>query len=253
MRKLLIALILILLCRPVFAEVNDISDGDILGKINMSFCAIAASDGGNYDSLQLDGSKNLLVNIASGGLSGTTTPVDNLATPTNAVNSATFLMGYDTSTWDQLRTVSADSGSGLTTGLLATGMYGYYATGAVWKRLTTDVNGSLYVNPGALTAANDNVTAHGFGASSYYDASGTAGASVKGTAGTLLRVIVGTAGTATTLSIYDRADTTCASGTLKAVIDTSAQSSIYFGIAMANGICVVSSTSAPAKLTISYE
>lgn len=62
MRKLLTALILTLLCQPVFAEINNIPDGDVLGKNNMSFCAMGASDGGNYDSLQLDGSKNLYVN-----------------------------------------------------------------------------------------------------------------------------------------------------------------------------------------------
>ena len=112
----------------------------------------------------------------------------------------------------------------------------------------------LDVNTRALGVLNDSILVYPHGASSYYDETGTSGALVKNSSATLLRVIVGTAGTASTLNIWDRgADTTCTSGTEKLTLDTTSISNIYLGIAMTNGICVISTTGTPAKITIVYE
>ena len=122
------------------------------------------------------------------------------------------------------------------------------------NKAQVDGNNAIYFNGGALSYLTDSETVYPHGASSYYDETGTSGALVKNSSATLLRVIVGTAGTASTLNIWDRgADTTCTSGTEKLTLDTTSISNIYLGIAMTNGICVISTTGTPAKITIVYE
>jgi hypothetical protein len=83
-------------------------------------------------------------NIDPGG-SGT---IDVLATEN-------LLYGYNTVTWDRLRTIGA--GDNVTLGILATGLYGYDSAGGNWDRLHVDPSGSLYVNQGALTHTTDSV------------------------------------------------------------------------------------------------
>lgn len=74
------------------------------------------------------------------------TLADNTATPT-APAVGSFLMGYDSSTWDFIRTASAlgDNNSG--TGAL--GIANYYYDGSTWDRMRGDSTDGLLVNLGA--------------------------------------------------------------------------------------------------------
>ena len=211
---------------------------------------MCVTDDGNLTTMmaRCDASGYPKVNLAVGGLTGTTTPTDNLATPTNAVNSATFLMGYDTSTWDMLRTISVLDN--VTSGLLAIGLYGFDSSGGNWDRLHMDTIGSLYVNTGALDRTTDNVgILPASGVTTQNIVTGTS-TIVKASAGYLLKVIVGLGVSGATFKIYDDASGSCDTN-LKGTYDASAPAVWNFGFNLATGICILTSTT--TDITVVYK
>lgn len=65
-------------------------------------------NGATWDRLQVDASKFLKVNCASGCAGGSTTPSDAFANPTTAGLQATFNMGWNGATWDRLKSTTAN-------------------------------------------------------------------------------------------------------------------------------------------------
>lgn len=84
------------------------------------------------------GSKWVKVGTTSTGgintnVTGDLTVADNIATPTTALRSGSYLMGYDGTNWDMLRTATAGSGIGAT-GILITQPYFSNSGGTEWSR-----------------------------------------------------------------------------------------------------------------------
>lgn len=65
-------------------------------------------NGATWDRLQVDASKFLKVNCATGCSGGATTPSDAFANPTTAGLSASFNMGWNGATWDRLKSTTAN-------------------------------------------------------------------------------------------------------------------------------------------------
>jgi len=203
---------------------------------------------GNINQADADGSNVLNANIIGGGMSGSTTPSDNLATPTNAVNSASYLMGYDTSTWDMLRTISV--GENVSAGMLAVGSYGYDSSGGNWDRMEVDPNGSLYVNTGSLDHSLDNIAIlpdNGVVTANITTATSTI---VNAAAGDLLKIIVGVGAASGTAAIYDDATSTCDTN-LKGTLSVDTSGVVYnIGIPLSTGICIL--TNGTANVMVVY-
>lgn len=246
MRKLLTALILVLLYQPVFAEINNVPEGDVLGKNNMSFCAMGASDGGNYDSLQLDASKYLMVNVASGGFVGSTTPTDAFANPTDAVKSFSLNAGYNGTGFDILRTAYTDGLA--TTGILAVGLMGW--NGTTMDRVDIDANDAIYVNPGATSHDNDNMAILPDNSVATANTTTATSTIVNAAAGDLLKVIVGVGVASSTFKVYNDASGSCDTN-LIGTFDSATSGVVYnFGIPLSTGICIL--TSGATDLTVVY-
>lgn len=76
---------------------------------------------------------------------------------TGVLFTESFNKAFNGTSWDRIRNVAA--GTNLTTGLLATGLYGYDAVGGNWDRVNVDTTGAMYVNPGVLLSTSDSVKA----------------------------------------------------------------------------------------------
>jgi hypothetical protein len=84
---------------------------DALASTGMPAVGNMGYNGATWDRLQVDASKFLKVNCATGCTAGASTPTDAFANPTTAGVQQDFLMGYNGATWDRLR-------SSITNGLL---------------------------------------------------------------------------------------------------------------------------------------
>lgn len=74
----------------------------------LSFSFNAGWNGASWDRLQVDGSKFLKVNCATGCSGGASTPSDAFANPTTASLGMSFNMGWNGATWDRLKSTTAN-------------------------------------------------------------------------------------------------------------------------------------------------
>lgn len=249
MKKLFLSWVCFLLMLSL-STVTFAADDAVRGSGNSGATVLLGTLDGSTDLklIRTDASGYPKVNVAAGGGVGTNTPADSQATPTDATNTQTFLMGYNTSTWDQLRTIGGDN---VTIGVLATGLYGYESGGGNWDRVHVDTAGSVYVNPGALSYTTDTVTIY-TPDPSYTHISTNTSTQVKTGAGYLFGISINTAGASSNVAtIYD--NTSCAT-TVIAVIDTTAIGNVdYKGLKFATGICITTATGTAADLTVVYK
>lgn len=74
----------------------------------LSFDLLAGWNGATWDRLQVDGSKFLKVNCSTGCSGGSTTPSDAFANPTTAGLAFSFNAGWNGTTWDRLKSSTAN-------------------------------------------------------------------------------------------------------------------------------------------------
>lgn len=67
--------------------------------------------------------------------------------------------------------------------------------------------------------------------------------------GILQSVFVSTGGAGSTATVYDGVDAT---GAVIAVINTAVQVSLFYGVPVSTGICVVTASGTPADITVTY-
>lgn len=222
--------------------VKDVVEGDDL-TTGLPATGLYGFDGTNWDRTKIDANGNLKVSVEEGGFTGSVTPADNLATPTDAINSAVYLMGYDTATWDVIRTASVGSNAPAT-GLLANVIYGYDPDGNNYDPIEVDTSGSLFVNTGALDHSIDNVAILPDNLIATKNITTATSTVVNGADGDLLSVIVGVGATSGTFILYNDAD--CAS--LPAALgtfDASLSGLQYnFNFPFSAGMCIVTNTTA---------
>lgn len=129
---------------------NNNSDAVATSATNGQTAAwLYAFNGTTFDRLQVDGSKFLKVNCAAGCSGGSTTPADAFANPTTAGLQFDLLAGFNGTTWDRLRSSTAN---GLQVDV--TRVQGSVAvTGTFWQATQPVSAASLPLPTGAATAA----------------------------------------------------------------------------------------------------
>lgn len=125
---------------------------NVIGAYYTSGAAPTLSSG-NAARLRMDSNSYLFVDCVTGCAGGATTPTDAFPTPTTSGLSASFLMGYNGSSWDLLRTGDKNNVAAVV-GLLNTGPLGRYnstqptLTDTRYNMLQVSSRGELLVSPG---------------------------------------------------------------------------------------------------------
>lgn len=228
-------------------------DDNIASSLGLPAMGLYGYDGSTWDRLLTNTGGGLVV-------TGNSADSDLIGAP-DSVNTKAFNYVYNQSAnnWGQQRDVGI--GDNVTRSIPAMGVYGYDGTN--WDRAKIDTNGSLYVNPGALSSTTDSVEVKQATASnllvtayppdpSYSHISTNTSTQVKSAAGYLMGISINTAGaSANTITLYD--NTSCAT-TVIGVIDGTVIGNVdLHGLKFATGLCITTATGTAPDLTVVYK
>ena len=220
---------------------------------------------------------NLNVNIAAGGLTGSTSNATSAqATTTTNLPNVSYNYGFNGTTWDQLQ-VSGTKNLYIDTPTTSNNLYAALIaaspalpattattntyTNNVASPINMDLNGGLYVDCGqfclTLGPAVPTSSLPTVSAGYTYDhiAAGSAATFVvKASAGVLHSITFNSAATATNVTtVYDNAS---GSGTVIAIpaatTATIAGLTLTYDVAFANGLTIITTTANGADMTVSY-
>ncbi len=203
---------------------------------------------GQFGMIQID--VNGQIKTTGGDTTGVNN-ADNVAVATGFNRSQSFAYVFDGTTWDRLYGIYAAPSSTFADSLLITTL-----SAAIRGRYTTSLPSISSGQVGVAVVDNSSVLQTNEAVFSAANITTATTTTVLGTGpGWLKRIIVGVAGAGSTFAVYNIASGGCtgtpASG-LQGTYDSSAIRVVDFDLRLANGICVVTTATAP-NLTVIYK
>jgi hypothetical protein len=200
-------------------------------------------DGTNFDRVRGDTTYGMDVDVTrvSGNVTviGTSTPADNFANPTTAINTWSLMGLYDGSTWDLWR--NSTHGDNLTTVSGANvASFNYVFDGTNWDRVrgaSTSLPGSVLVDNSSN--ASSNIVAN-------------ASTVVKASAGYVNMLVVNTGGTSSTVAFYNDATSPCDTNLVGTLATVTSGSSVKLEHSFTTGICALTAGTAAADISVMY-